>query len=71
MHPNAELITAFYKAFQNLDSEAMAACYAADAHFSDPVFTNLQGSHVADMWRMLSANAANFSLVFDGVSADE
>lgn len=27
-HPNAELIERFYQAFQRLDGEAMAACYA-------------------------------------------
>ncbi|MHA6494171.1 nuclear transport factor 2 family protein [Pseudomonas borbori] len=72
MHPaNAELITRFYQAFQQLDAEAMCRCYAADVHFSDPVFTDLRGQDAGDMWRMLCARAKDFSLTFDGVAADE
>lgn len=70
-HPNAELITRFYQAFQELDVQTMAACYSADVQFSDPVFTDLRGSDAADMWRMLAARAQNFSLTFDGVQADD
>jgi ketosteroid isomerase-like protein len=65
---SAELITRFYTAFQSLDAEAMAACYAADATFSDPVFTDLRGHQVGDMWRMLCASAKDFSLTFDSVT---
>ena len=68
---NAQLIENFYSAFQRRDGEAMAASYATDAHFSDPVFTNLNGSEPGDMWRMLTSKAQDFSLVFDGIRADE
>lgn len=71
MHPNAELITKFYTAFQKLDAETMASCYAPDVEFTDPVFPSLHGSEASDMWRMLSARAKDFSLVFDSVEADE
>lgn len=70
-HANAELITRFYQAFQRLDAEAMAACYAEDVQFSDPVFTDLRGRAAGDMWRMLAARAQDFSLTFDGVQADD
>lgn len=70
-HPNAELITRFYEAFQRLDAEAMAACYSPDVHFSDPVFTDLNGREAADMWRMLASRAQQFSLTFDRVEADD
>ena len=71
MHPNAQLIQRFYQAFQQLDAETMAACYADDVRFSDPAFTNLQGQEAANMWRMLTSRAQNFSLVFDGIEADD
>ena len=71
MHPNAQLVKRFYQAFQQLDAETMAACYADDVRFSDPAFTNLQGQEAADMWRMLTSRAQNFSLVFDGIEADD
>jgi hypothetical protein len=48
-----ETIERFYKAFGELDSKTMAACYAQDATFEDPVF-NLRGrTHVGGMWAML------------------
>lgn len=71
MHPNAELIKTFYQAFQKLDAETMGRCYADDVVFSDPVFPAFRGQEASDMWRMLSSKAQNFSLVFDGVDADD
>ena len=68
---NHELIERFYTAFQQRDAEAMAACYADDVVFSDPVFGELRGDEARDMWRMLVARAQNFSLSFDNVDADE
>ncbi len=48
-----ETIERFYKAFAELDSKTMAACYSQDAIFEDPVF-NLRGrTHVGGMWAML------------------
>lgn len=70
-HPNAALVRRFYQAFQRLDAEGMAACYADDVRFSDPVFEHLQGSEAADMWRMLTTRAQAFSLTFERVQADD
>jgi ketosteroid isomerase-like protein len=64
---NAELINGFYRAFQRQDAEAMAACYAPDVQFSDPVFIDLNGREAADMWRMLCSRAQDFSLSFSAV----
>ena len=63
------LITRFYQAFQQLDAQAMAACYTDDVLFSDPVFGELRGQDAADMWRMLTSRAKDFSLTFDQVQA--
>ena len=52
MHANAELITRFYTALSRLDGAAMAACYADDATFSDPVFPGLKNGEPGKMWRM-------------------
>lgn len=52
-HPNDELIQRFYAAFAAGRGDAMAACYAPDAHFSDPVFPDLNGDEPGRMWRML------------------
>ena len=64
------LITRFYQAFQQLDAQGMAACYTDDVVFSDPVFGQLRGKDAADMWRMLTSRAKDFSLTFDQVQAD-
>ena len=59
---NAQLITRFYEAFQRLDAEAMARCYAPEVRFSDPAFGELNGDDARDMWRMLTSRAKKFSL---------
>lgn len=68
---NKQLIENFYQAFQQHKGEKMASYYAADARFSDPVFSDLRGQQVGDMWRMLTERAQDFSLVYDGVQANE
>jgi ketosteroid isomerase-like protein len=68
---NRAVITEFYRAFQRLDAEAMSACYSEDVLFSDPAFGVLRGRDAADMWRMLTTRAKDFSLTFDSVQADE
>jgi ketosteroid isomerase-like protein len=66
---NAELIQRFYDAFQRLDGEAMAQCYAPDVQFSDPVFGTLRGREAGDMWRMLLARAEDFTLHYSDIAA--
>jgi ketosteroid isomerase-like protein len=53
-HQNDELIQRFYAAFDRHDGDEMAACYVPDAHFSDPVFTDLRDGEPGAMWRMLT-----------------
>jgi len=71
MHPNAELIQTFYKAFQKRDAAAMAACYAPDVRFSDPVFQNLRGDRARAMWQMLCERGKDLELEFSGVEAND
>jgi hypothetical protein len=54
---NKKLIVGLYAALQSQNAAAMRACYHADAHFSDPVFPNLYGVEVGDMWQMLCERA--------------
>ena len=54
-HPNVVLIDRFYAAFAALDADAMAACYAPQVKFRDPVFTLDGREQVAAMWAMLCA----------------
>src|SRR5436189_5176354 len=50
----------------------MAACYAADAHFWDPVFQDLHGDEPGQMWRMLTGRAPDLrvELVEHNATAD-
>lgn len=70
MDRHAELIRGFYAAFQRRDHAAMAACYAPDATFSDPVFRDLQGPRVGAMWRMLCERATDLRIEASGISAE-
>ena len=71
MHPNAILLTEFYKAFAARNGEAMAAAYAPDAAFSDPVFTDLRGPEVGAMWKMLCVRGADLRVHASNIVADD
>ena len=61
-HPNDELIQRFYGAFARRDGQAMAACYAPDARFSDPVFPDLRGPDPGRMWQMLTEGGSDLEI---------
>jgi len=65
-----QLIINFYTAFMNKDAEKMAACYTDDVVFNDPVFKNLKGEEVRDMWRMLLGSATDLKVSFSDVEAN-
>lgn len=71
MHPNAELITRFYKAFQQKDWQGMAACYHPNVVFNDSVFTDLRGKRAGQMWQMLCERGQDLRLEFKDVAADD
>lgn len=70
MHANARLIAAFYAAFARRDGAAMAACYAPDAHFVDPVF-DLRGAEVGAMWQMLCERGTDLRVEARDIAADK
>jgi ketosteroid isomerase-like protein len=70
-HPNEQLIERLYDAFGRLDGDAMAACYAPGATFSDPVFTDLHDEEPGAMWRMLTARATDLTVKLAEHEADE
>lgn len=71
MHPNAQLLTDFYSAFQRRDAQAMAACYHPDAEFSDPAFPGLRHARVTSMWTMLCERGKDLELTFRDIQADD
>ncbi len=71
MNDREALVTRFYDAFARHDAEAMAACYADDVVFSDPVFIGLRGAEASDMWRMLCERAkGDLKVTASGIRAD-
>jgi ketosteroid isomerase-like protein len=70
-HPNDELIQRLYAAFAGRDGEAMAACYAPNARFSDPVFTDLRDDEPGSMWRMLTGRARDLEVGLAEHEADD
>ena len=71
MHPNAQLLTNFYSAFQRRDAEAMAACYHPEAEFTDEAFVGLRHGGVTSMWRMLCERGKDLTLEFRDIQADD
>jgi ketosteroid isomerase-like protein len=67
---NRQLIQRFYDALARRDAETMAACYAADATFADPVF-ELSGAECGDMWRMLCARGKDLEVEAFDIAADD
>ena len=59
---SAELIERFYAAFNRRDGDAMAACYANEATFIDPVFGRLDADQTRSMWRMLTSRAKDLQV---------
>ena len=71
MHANEQALRDFYAAFDRRDGEAMAALYAPDATFSDPVFPGLRDGEPADMWRMLTGRSADLRVELPECRADD
>lgn len=58
------ILTRFYSAFASRDWAAMGACYADDAHFSDPVFPDLDAGGARAMWKMLLTSGTDLQMSF-------
>src|SRR4249919_3668796 len=68
---NEALIRDLYTAMASRDAAAMASCYAPDAHFSDPVFTDLNGAEIGAMWALLCGRAKSLKVTLVDVDAGD
>jgi hypothetical protein len=68
--PALATIERLYAAMDAHDGEAMAACYAPQATFTDPVFVGLANGEPGDMWRMLTARSADLRVELREHSVD-
>ncbi len=67
---NLQTVRRLYKAFGERDAATMAACYHPDARFSDPVFQDLHGTEIGQMWSMLGAGAKDLTITATEMQAD-
>lgn len=67
------IITDFYRAFAQLDGDAMAACYHQKVVFHDPAFGTLKGKRAGNMWRMLCASqkGKDFRVEYSTIEAND
>lgn len=70
MHPNEELLTRFYTALGDSDEAAVAACYATDATYYDPVFRELRGARALAMWQMFCERGDALQVRFSDIRAN-
>lgn len=68
---NRALIQRLYTALDQADGDAMAACYAPGARFSDPAFGELRGEQVGGMWRMLTQRSTDLDVNLAEHEADD
>ncbi|WP_028067787.1 nuclear transport factor 2 family protein [Solirubrobacter soli] len=59
---STQTVESLYAAFNRRDGDAMAALYAPDGHFRDPVFGDLTGAEAGAMWRMLTRTARDLTV---------
>ncbi len=69
--PNVALIECFYRAFDEGDGKTMAACYAPDVQFSDPVFPDLRGPRAGAMWQLFTEGPGKVRVELLEHQADE
>lgn len=61
------LVQRFFYDFNRQNGPAMAALYAPQATFTDPVFPCLKGPEVGGMWRMLTAGGGDLTVELTGL----
>jgi ketosteroid isomerase-like protein len=71
MNTTTRLIGTFYEALGRGDTGAMATCYHPDVVYSGPIFPELRGVQVMEMWRMLLARSAGIEVVASGLRGDD
>ncbi len=63
-------LSRFYDAFVRRDWQTMGACYHEEAHFSDPVFPDLNAPEVRAMWKMLVTSGTDLRVTFTVLNED-
>lgn len=69
MKNSEDLIRIFYNSFAKRDFQTMQKCYHDEAHFSDPIFTYLEGKKILAMWHMLCEAGTDLIIESSGIGA--
>jgi ketosteroid isomerase-like protein len=69
MHPNAALLERLFTGLDQHDHQSMAACYHADATFTDIAFDLRGKKQIHPMWHMIAGG--DIRATFDIVHADD
>lgn len=67
---NEQLISTFYRAFQQKDYTTMQQCYAENAVFNDEAFKNLNATQVRAMWQMLISRGKDLVVEFKNIQSE-
>jgi ketosteroid isomerase-like protein len=67
MGDGRDVVDQLYQCFALRDGDGMAALYAEDAVFSDPVFPSLRGAEIGAMWRMLTGRSQDLDIKLEDV----
>jgi ketosteroid isomerase-like protein len=71
MHANIALLNKLFTALGRRDHEAMASCYAEEAHFRDIAFDLKGKERIHAMWRMICDGGSDIGLrYFEVLEAD-
>ena len=70
MTTNEQLISTFYRAFQQKDYTTMQQCYAENAVFNDEAFKNLNATQVRAMWQMLISRGKDLVVEFKNIQSE-
>ena len=68
---NRQVISRLYASFAAHDGAAMGGLYRPDAIFSDPVFGELDGAQIGNMWQMLLSGADDLRVQAGEIDADD
>ncbi|MEZ5040949.1 MAG: nuclear transport factor 2 family protein [Saprospiraceae bacterium] len=68
---NAQIITTFYKAFQQGDARTMVGLYSDNIEFDDPAFGLLKGKQASAMWEMLIGRSNDLVIHFSDIVGTE
>ena len=72
MNYNESILFKFFKAFENVNTIEMCACYHPKIQFNNPIFGSLTTNEVCDMWQMLmDSSVKNLKINFSEIQANE